>query len=123
MTVIATWIDVIAASPEEQRRYQQYKRRKQQLPVDHRAAVDALERYLVYRGVITSGDILLTLLDDLIAVFEERAADGLSVRAIVGEAPVEFAESLLDNYAEGQWIAKERRRLNEAIAGILSSTP
>ncbi|GAA1823542.1 DUF1048 domain-containing protein [Agromyces salentinus] len=122
MTVVATWIDVIAASSEEKQRYQQYKLRKQQLPQEHRAAVDAVERYLVYRGVITSGDILLTLLDDLMILFEECAADGTPVRAIVGDEPVAFAESLLDNHAEGQWIAKERRRLDQAIAGILSAT-
>ncbi|MGI9822845.1 DUF1048 domain-containing protein [Agromyces sp. Marseille-Q5079] len=123
MTVVATWIDVIAASSDEKQRYQQYKLRKQQLPSGHRAAVDAIERYLVYRGVITSGATLLTLLDDLVTLFDECAVDDVPVRAIVGEEPVAFAESLLDNYAEGQWIAKERRRLTQAIAGIVTGVP
>jgi len=119
MTAITTWIDVIAASSDEKRRFQQYVSRKQQLPADHRAAVDAIERYLVYRGVFTTGDVLLTLLDDLMTLFEECVAEQRSVQAIVGEYPVEFAESLLDNYADGQWISKERRRLTQAIAGIV----
>lgn len=121
MTVVATWTDVIAASAEEKRRYRRYRLRTQQLPAQHRAAVDALERYLLYRGVITSGDMLLSLLDDLVTLFEERAADGASVRAIVGDDPVAMAESLLDNYAEGQWIAKEQRRLHQAIAAIIGA--
>ena len=34
---------------------------------------------------------------------------------IVGDDPVEFAETFLANYSEGQWINKERKRLTDAI--------
>ncbi|MRG60364.1 DUF1048 domain-containing protein [Agromyces sp. CFH 90414] len=119
----ATWIDEFAASPDERQEYRRYVARKQHLPVGHRAAVEAIERYLVYRGSITSGEALLRLLDDLADVFEECVAGGIPVRSIVGDDPVAFAELLLDNYVDGQWIAKERARLARAIDAIAAASP
>ena len=99
----------------EKRRWRQYKARTRLLPPDHRTTVEALERYLMYRGAITKGDILMSMLEDLADLFEQSAADGTPVRAIVGEDPVEFAEVFLRNYSEGEWIDRERERLVKAI--------
>jgi DNA-binding ferritin-like protein (Dps family) len=100
---------------EQKRRYRQYKARTKQLPADYRAAIDALERYLTYFGAITKGDTLMSMLDDLADLFEQSAVNGTPIRAIVGDDPVEFAETFLQNYSEGQWINKERERLTSAI--------
>jgi DNA-binding ferritin-like protein (Dps family) len=99
----------------EKRRYRQYKARTKQLPAGHRTAIEALERYLTYFGAITKGDTVMAMLEDLADLFEQSAADGTSVRAIVGADPVEFAETFLQNYSEGQWINKERERLVTTI--------
>lgn len=99
----------------EKRRWRQYKARKEQLPASYRTAIDALERYLVYFGAITKGDILVSMLEDLAELFEQSAANATPIRAVVGEDPVEFAETFLQNYSEGQWINKERERLIDAI--------
>ena len=99
----------------EKRRYRQYKARTEQLPADYHTAIDALERYLMYFGAITKGDTLVSMLDDLADLFEQSAANGTPIRAIVGDDPVEFAETFLQNYSEGQWINKERERLTNAI--------
>lgn len=99
----------------EKRRYRQYKARKRRLSADYRTAIDALERYLMYYGAITKGDTLVSMLDDLADLFEQSAANGTPIRAIVGDYPVEFAETFLRNYSEGQWINKERERLTDAI--------
>ncbi len=99
----------------EKRRWRQYKARKKQLPESYLAAMDALERYLTYFGAITKGDILVAMLEDLVDLFEQSAAAGTPIRAVVGEDPVEFAETFLRNYSEGQWINKERERLTSAI--------
>ncbi len=99
----------------EKRRYRQYKARTKQLPAGYRTAIDALERYLMYFGAITKGDTLMSMLDDLADLFEQSAANGTPIRAIVGDDPVEFAETFLQNYSEGQWINKERERLTNAI--------
>ena len=99
----------------DKRRYRQYKTRTKQLPANYHAAIEALERYLTYFGAITKGDVLMSMLEDLADLFEQSAASGTSVRDVVGQDPVEFAETFLQNYSEGQWINKERERLTDAI--------
>jgi DNA-binding ferritin-like protein (Dps family) len=100
---------------EQKRRYRQYKARAARLPRNYRAAIEALDRYLTYFGSITKGDILVSMVEDLADLFEQSAANGTPIRAIVGDDPVEFAETFLQNYSEGQWINKERERLVSAI--------
>ena len=41
------------------------------------------------------------MLEDLADLFEQAAADGTPIREIVGEDPVEFAETFLQNYSKG----------------------
>ena len=109
------WIEQITGSLEQKKRYRQYKARTKQLPANYRTAVDALERYLMYFGSITRGETLVSMLEDLADLFEQSAANGTPIREIVGQDPVEFAETFLQNYSEGQWINKERERLTSAI--------
>jgi DNA-binding ferritin-like protein (Dps family) len=114
----AGWMEQITGSIEQKRRYRQYKARTERLPANYHTAIDALERYLNYFGSITKGDILVSMLEDLADLFEQSAANGTTIRALVGENPVEFAETFLQNYSEGQWINKERERLINAIDRI-----
>lgn len=111
----AGWIEQVTGSFADKRRYRQHKARTKQLPENYRMAIEALDRYLMYRGAITKGDALLSMLDDLADLFEQSVANETPVRAIVGEDPVEFAEEFLANYSESQWINKERERLTRAI--------
>jgi DNA-binding ferritin-like protein (Dps family) len=112
------WIEQVTGSLEQKKQYKQYKARTKQLPANYRTAIDALERYLTYFGAITKGETLVKMLEDLADLFEQSAASGTPIREIVGDDPVEFAETFLQNYSEGQWINKERKRLNEAIASV-----
>ena len=114
----AGWIEKITGSMEEKRRYRRYKARTGQLPANYRTAIEAVERYLMYAGSITKGDIIVSMLEDLGDLFEQSAADGTPIREVVGEDPVEFAETFLRNYSDGQWIDKERKRLTEAIDSV-----
>ncbi|MFF2316435.1 DUF1048 domain-containing protein [Arthrobacter sp. NPDC058097] len=112
------WIEQVTGSLEQKKQYRQYKARTKQLPTNYRTAIQALERYLTYFGAITKGETLVKMLEDLADLFEQSAASGTPIREVVGEDPVEFAETFLQNYSEGQWINKERKRLTEAIEGI-----
>ncbi len=109
------WIEQITGSFDDKKRWRQYTSRKQQLPMNYHTAIDALERYLMYAGSIVKGDVLMRMLEDLADLIEQAAADGTSIRDIVGDEPVEFAELFIQNYSDGQWINKERKRLSEAI--------
>ncbi len=114
----AQWVEKLTGALEHKRTYREYKARVRRLPHPYGSAVEALERYFMYFGGITDGEILVTMLDDLAALFETAAANGTTVRAVVGENPVEFAETFIANYSEGQWINKERQRLNSEISRI-----
>jgi DNA-binding ferritin-like protein (Dps family) len=116
MIMSARWIERVTGSLEDKKRYRRYRARTKELPASHRTAIEALDRYLTYSGGISQGDVLVSMLDDLADLFEQGAADGTPVGAIVGDDPVQFAETFLANYSDGQWINRERKRLVEAIA-------
>lgn len=111
----AGWIERITGSFDDKKRWRRYKARKEQLPTSYRTAIDGLERYLMYAGSIVKGDVLIQMLEDLADLIERAAADGTPIRDIVGADPVEFADTFIQNYSDGQWINKERKRLTDAI--------
>ena len=116
------WIEQITGSIEQKKRYRQYKARAEQLPANYRAAIDALDRYLMCFGP-GDADTAATMFEDLAELFEQGAANGTPIRQIVGEEPVEFVETFLRNYPTGQWINKERERLTDAIDRVAGKEP
>jgi DNA-binding ferritin-like protein (Dps family) len=120
---LSALIEKVVGDFGDKKRWRAYKARTKQLPANYRAAIEALERYLTYFGAITKGDVLMSMLEDLADLFEQSAANGTPIRSIVGDDPVEFAETFLRNYAEGQWINKERARLTEAIDRAAAEEP
>jgi DNA-binding ferritin-like protein (Dps family) len=106
----------------DKRRWRAYKARVKQLPPDYHAAVEAIERYLMYFGSLEA-DSAASLFEDVADLFEQAAADGTPIRDIVGEDPVEFVDALVRNYTKGGYIDKERARLTEAIARAAGEKP
>jgi DNA-binding ferritin-like protein (Dps family) len=97
------------------RRWRHYKGRTRQLPENYRTAVDAIERYLM-SFVPVDGDSAAAMFEDLADLFERAAADGTSIRDIVGKDPVEFVEAFVQNYSKGGYVpTRERQRLTSAI--------
>ena len=119
----ARWIEKVIGPLDQKREYRQAKARMKQLPTNYRAACEAVERYLMYAGGISRGDVLVEMYGDLVDLFEQSAAAGTPIRAIVGDDPVEFVDDFVANYAEGSWISKERQRLNEAIDQAAQDRP
>ncbi|SOC55733.1 DUF1048 domain-containing protein [Ornithinimicrobium cerasi] len=109
------WMERVTGSFEDKRRWRRYKARKAQLPAPYGIAIEGIERYLMYAGAIGRGDVLMQMLEDLADLIERAAVDGTPIRDVVGEDPVEFADTFLENYADGQWINRERKRLSDAI--------
>jgi len=99
----------------DKRRWRSYKARVRQLPPNYRTAVEAVEHYLMYAGSGGDGADWVAMFEDLADLFEQGAADGTPIREIVGNDPVEFADTFSRNYPLGQWRAKERKRLTSAI--------
>src|SRR4051794_39153560 len=94
----AKWIELVTGSLEQKKQYREHKARVKALPAPYRTAVEAIERYLMYFGNISNGEVMLTMLSVLGDLFEQAAADGTPVRNIVGADPVEFVETFLANY-------------------------
>jgi DNA-binding ferritin-like protein (Dps family) len=111
----ARWIEKLTGSLEQKKQYREYTARIDGLPEPHRTAAKALHRYFMYYGGLTDGDTLVTMFGDLADLWERAAADATPVRAIVGDDPVEFAETFAQAYTGRRWIDKERARLTAAI--------
>lgn len=112
----AKWIELVTGSLANKRRWRRYKARVRQLPPDHRAAVDAIERYLMH-FVPADGDSAVAEFEDLADLFERAAADGTPIRQIVGDDPTQFVEAFAQNYTKGGYVPdRERERLTSAIA-------
>jgi DNA-binding ferritin-like protein (Dps family) len=112
---MANWIETITGSLEQKKQYKQYRGRIKALPEPYGTVAKALQRYFTYYGGVTDGETGVKMFDDLADLWERAAADGTPVRAIVGDDPVEFAETFAQAYAGERWIDKERARLIRAI--------
>ena len=109
------WIERVTGSLDEKKEYRQYKARLEALPEPYASAARAMQRYFMYYGGIVDGHTTVKMMGDHVELWERAAADGTSVRDVVGADPVEFAESFAQAYAGKQWIDKERARLTSAI--------
>lgn len=112
---MANWIEALTGSLEQKRRYKQFRARMDALPGPYGTVAHALQRYFTYYGGVTDGDTLITMMGDLVDLWERAAVDGTPVREIVGEDPVEFAETFVQAYSGKQWIDRERARLVKAV--------
>jgi DNA-binding ferritin-like protein (Dps family) len=111
----AKWIELVTGSLEQKKRYRRCKARIEGLPEPYRTVAKEFQRYFMIYGGIVDGETSLTMMEDFADLWERAAADGTPVRAIVGEDPVEFAETFTQAYTGKHWIDKERTRLAEAI--------
>ena len=87
----------------------------EQLTEPYRAAAEAFNRYLMLYGGITDGDTIVQMFVDLADLWERAAVDGTPVSDLVGDDPVEFAETFAESYGGRRWIDKERQRLIQAV--------
>ena len=110
------WIELVTGSLEQKKQYREYQARIEALPEPYRHVAQALKRYFIYYGgAVLDGETGVTMLGDMADLWERAAADGTPVRAIVGEDPVDFAETFAQAYTGKRWIDKERKRLIAAV--------
>lgn len=111
---MSDFIEKVVGDLGEKKRWKQYKARVATLPGGYRIAAEGIERYLMHAGA-QGYDASVQMWEDLVDLFEQAAADGTAIRDIVGDDPVEFAETFSANYGTKDWRARERRRLEKAI--------
>ena len=113
----ARWIEFFTGSLEQKKQYRRYMARIEALPEPYVTVAKALYRYFMYTGGTPMDEAAMTMLSDFVDLWERAAVDGTPVRAIVGDDPVEFAETFAQAYIGKRWIDKERTRLTDAIEG------
>lgn len=109
------WIEKLVGDFAVKKQYKEYKARMRSLPAGYREAASAVERYVMHLGPSDDGTHLIRMLTDLADLFEQGIADGTPIRQLVGEDPVEFAETFMNNYSGGSWIKREGARLTKSI--------
>jgi len=111
----AKWIELITGPLEQKKQYRDAKKRIDALPEPYRSVANAQHRYTMYYGGITDGDTLVQIFLDLADLWERAAVDGTPIEDIVGDDPVEYAETYAEAYGGTQWVDKERARLVAAV--------
>ena len=111
----AKWIELVTGSLEQKKQYKKERARIEALPEPYSTVAKALGRYFMYYGGVTDGETAVKMFGDFTDLWERAATDGTPVRAIVGDDPVEFADTFAQAYNGTRWIDKERARLTKAI--------
>ncbi len=109
------WYEIVTGSLEQKRQYKRTKARLDALPEPYLTVANAFHRYFMYYGGVTDGDTMVQMFVDVADLWERAAVDGTPVRDIVGDDPVDFAETFVRAYSGRQWLDKERDRLTRAI--------
>ena len=117
--MVAKWIEALTGSLEQKKQYKQAKARLDALPEPYLNAATAFNRNLMYYGGITQGDTLVQMFVDLADLWERAAVDHPPVSDLVGDDPVEFAETFAQAYGGKRWIDKERARLVKTIDDVV----
>lgn len=114
----AKWIEKVTGPLEEKKQYRKAKARLEALPEPYLSAASAVNRYLLYYGGVTAGDVIVEMFVDLVDLWERAAVDQIPIREVVGNDPVDFAETFAQAYGGKRWIDKERTRLIKAIEKV-----
>lgn len=109
------WIEAVTGPLEQKKQYRQDKARIEGLPEPYGTAAKAMHRYLLNTSGIVDGDVIIRMLADLADLWEAAAVDGTPVHGIVGDDPVDFADTFARAYAAKEWQDKERARFTQAI--------
>jgi len=107
---MATLIEKAVGSLEDKRRWRAHRARVRALPSAYRAAAEAVERYTVHLGALTTGELptgpLMAMLDDVADRFERAAASGAPVGEVVDGDATRFAETLVALHLGARWNAE-----------------
>lgn len=97
----------------DKKRYKQFLKDTQALPVPYAETVNALTKYI---WNFAGSGAAMEVLEEVLHIFQESSVENVSVRQIVGEDPVEFAENIMSQYPEQLWLIKYRNRLRQKVA-------
>jgi len=97
------------------REWKAFEVRARALPADHRAAWEQVKAHLFPYGDFTGGN-LLPILDAALGLLEETAADGQSVRDVLGGDVAGFTAALAGGEGSRTYRDRWREQLNRTVA-------
>lgn len=101
------------------RAFQAYEARVQELPADYQAAWAQVNSQLWQHASFT-GRNLMPLLEGVLGLFEESAADGLALQAVLGDDLQGFCSALAGEAGAKSLRDSWRDQLNQAVAKKLA---
>ena len=107
------WENITGSDLE--REFKKFESRVKKLPPDYQAAWDEINADLWQRADFT-GRNLLPILDGVLGLLEEAAADGQSVREVLGDDIKGFCSALASEEGAKSDRDKWREQLNKNIA-------
>jgi DNA-binding ferritin-like protein (Dps family) len=96
-------------------RYKAFETRAEALPADHRAAWDEIKANLVPYSNF-SGRNLMPILDGVLGLLEETAADGQNIREVLGDDIGGFCSALAGGDGARSYRDRWREQLNRNVA-------
>lgn len=100
---------------KDKKRYKQFTKDVQALPTSYATTVNALTKYI---WNFAGSGAMMDVLEEVLHIFQESAAENVPVRQIVGEYPVEFAENIMAEYPNELWLIKYRNQLRQKISEV-----
>lgn len=95
--------------------FKAFESRAQKLPVDYQAAWEKIKANLWLYSDFT-GRNLMPILDGVLGLLEETAADGQSVQEVLGDDIKDFCSALVGEEGAKSFRDKWREQLNNNIA-------
>jgi DNA-binding ferritin-like protein (Dps family) len=94
--------------------YKVYKKRIQALPRDYQIVFKEIEAFM-WNFALGDGRGMMSVLTDILELFESGAQGGKNVFSITGEDVSDFCDGILKEVQAQTWTGKKKEMLNQTI--------
>jgi DNA-binding ferritin-like protein (Dps family) len=94
--------------------YKVYKKRIQILPKDYQIVFKEIESFM-WNFASGDGRGMMSVLTDILELFESGAQGGKNVSNIVGDDVSDFCEGILKEVQTQTWTGKKKEMLNQSV--------
>ena len=105
---------------EEKRAWREHVARVKALPPDYRLVMTEIEKFMWSFALDAQ---IMSVQDDLLAMFEEAAASGRPVLDVTGDDVARFALDVLIEAQTRTWTGKKAAQLNRRVRTALGHQP
>lgn len=99
----------------DKKRYRAFKQAVNQLPPVYRDTLLAIQKYM---WNFAKGDGFMAVLEAILHLFQENAADQVPISQTIGADPVAFCDNIMAQYPNELWLITYQNRLRTSIKEI-----